>query len=43
MDMRKTKIVCTMGTTTDRVGVLRDIILAGLIVASFKFSRGSNE
>ena len=27
MDMRKTKIVCTLGPSTDREGVLRDMIL----------------
>lgn len=43
MDMRKTKIVCTLGPSTDREGVLRDMILAGMNVARFNFSHGSHE
>lgn len=41
--MRKTKIVCTLGPATDREGVLRDMILAGMDVARFNFSHGSHE
>jgi pyruvate kinase len=41
--MRKTKIVCTLGPSTDKEGVLRDIILAGMDVARFNFSHGDHE
>ena len=39
--MRKTKIVCTLGPSTDKEGVLREMILAGMNVARFNFSHGS--
>ncbi|MDD3347246.1 pyruvate kinase [Oscillibacter sp.] len=41
--MRKTKIVCTLGPSTDREGVLREMVLAGMNVARFNFSHGSHE
>ena len=41
--MRKTKIVCTLGPSTDREGVLREMIEAGMNVARFNFSHGSHE
>ena len=41
--MRKTKIVCTLGPSTDREEVLRDMILSGMNVARFNFSHGSHE
>ena len=40
--MRKTKIVCTLGPSTDREGVLREIIRAGMNVARFNFSHGTH-
>lgn len=40
--MRKTKIVCTLGPATDRDGVLREMLLAGMNVARFNFSHGSH-
>lgn len=41
--MRKTKIVCTLGPSTDKEGVLEELVLAGLDVARFNFSHGSHE
>ena len=41
--MRKTKIVCTLGPSTDREGALREMIQAGMNVARFNFSHGSYE
>ena len=40
--MRKTKIVCTLGPATDREGVLRQMLEAGMNVARFNFSHGSH-
>lgn len=41
--MRKTKIVCTLGPATDKEGVLREMMRAGMNVARFNFSHGSHE
>src|SRR5574344_490152 len=41
--MRKTKIICTLGPTTDRKDLLVNIIKAGLDLARFNFSHGSYE
>ena len=40
--MRKTKIVCTMGPSTDDKEVLRSIIRGGMDVARFNFSHGTH-
>ena len=40
--MRKTKIVCTLGPATDREGVLREMMRAGMNVARFNFSHGAH-
>lgn len=42
-DIRKTKIICTLGPSTDKEGVLRQLMLAGMNVARFNFSHGSHE
>ena len=41
--MRKTKIICTMGPSTDDIEVLRQMAQAGMNVARFNFSHGSHE
>ena len=38
--MRKTKIVCTLGPSTDKDGILRQLIENGMDVARFNFSHG---
>ena len=35
---RKTKIVCTLGPSTDKEGVLKHLIEEGMNVARFNFS-----
>ena len=39
----KTKIVCTLGPSTDDDNVLRDIMCAGMHVARLNFSHGTHE
>ena len=39
--MRKTKIICTLGPSTDKGDVLRELIANGMNVARFNFSHGS--
>ena len=41
--MRKTKIICTMGPSTESEEVLRDLMLAGMDVARINFSHGTHE
>ena len=41
--MRKTKIVCTLGPSTDTAEVLRNMLLSGMNVARFNFSHGTHE
>lgn len=41
--MRKTKIICTMGPSTDKPGVLKELIMGGMNVARLNFSHGSHE
>lgn len=40
--MRKTKIVCTLGPSTDKGDVLRQLIMGGMNVARFNFSHGDH-
>ena len=42
-EIRKTKIVCTLGPSTDKGDVLRQLMQEGLNVARFNFSHGSHE
>ncbi len=41
--MRKTKIVCTLGPSTDSEDILRQMMLAGMNVARCNFSHGTYE
>lgn len=40
---RKTKIICTLGPSTDREDILRRLMIEGMDVARFNFSHGSHE
>ena len=42
-NMKKTKIICTMGPATDDEKVLRGLIRSGMDVARFNFSHGTHE
>ncbi|WP_371361443.1 Pyruvate kinase [Sporomusa rhizae] len=41
--LKKTRIVCTVGPSTDKPGVLETMMEAGMNVARFNFSHGSHE
>lgn len=41
--MRKTKIICTLGPSTDKGDVLKQLILSGMDVARFNFSHADHE
>lgn len=41
--MKKTRIVCTMGPTTDDEAVIAEMIASGMNVARFNFSHGTHE
>lgn len=38
--MRKTKIICTLGPSTDKEGILEQLVKEGMNVARFNFSHG---
>ena len=41
--MSKTKIICTMGPSTDKEGILEQLAIEGMDVARFNFSHGDHE
>ena len=41
--MRKTKIICTIGPSSENEETLRELMLAGMNVARFNFSHGTHE
>ena len=41
--MRKTKIICTLGPSTDDDNILRELIKSGMDVARFNFSHSNHE
>ena len=41
--MRKTKIICTLGPSTDKDGIMEALIREGMDVARFNFSHGTHE
>ena len=41
--MRKTKIICTLGPSTEEEDVLRELILGGMDVARINMSHGTYE
>ena len=41
--IRKTKIVCTLGPSSESYDVLKDMVLAGMSVARFNMAHGSYE
>ncbi|QJW44629.1 pyruvate kinase [bacterium BFN5] len=41
--MKKTKIICTVGPSTDKSGILEAMLEAGMNVARFNFSHGTHE
>lgn len=41
--LRKTKIICTLGPSTDQPGVLEALIDSGMNVARFNFSHGTHD
>ncbi|MBD5105957.1 MAG: pyruvate kinase [Lachnospiraceae bacterium] len=43
MKMRKTKIICTIGPSSESEDKLRELMLAGMDVARFNFSHGTHE
>lgn len=41
--MRKTKIICTLGPSTDNESIMKELILNGMDVARFNFSHANHE
>lgn len=42
-NLRKTKIICTLGPATEKGNVLKQLMIEGMNVARFNFSHGSHE
>ena len=42
-NLRKTKIICTLGPSTDKGEVLKQLMSEGMNVARFNFSHGTHE
>ncbi len=42
-NLRKTKIICTLGPSTDKDDVLKQLMIEGMNVARFNFSHGTHE
>jgi pyruvate kinase len=41
--LKKTKIICTLGPSTDKLGVLEALLETGMNICRFNFSHGSHE
>lgn len=41
--IKKTKIICTLGPSTDKPGILEGLLEAGMNISRFNFSHGSHE
>ena len=41
--MRKTKIICTLGPSTDNPAVMKRLMKEGMNVARFNFSHGTHQ
>ncbi len=41
--IKKTKIICTVGPSTDKPGILENMLQAGMNVARFNFSHGTHD
>lgn len=41
--LKKTKIICTLGPSTDKTGILENLLVEGMNISRFNFSHGSHE
>ena len=42
-EMKKTKIICTLGPGSDDVEIVRKLVRGGMDIARFNFSHGTHE